>query len=267
MCAVACGVRLFQGQFFFFHSFLYCTNIYLQINRLRARATTTTTSVAPNDDKRGSSRTSAGGMFFPIHSFFPNVYVQLNRPHCTRLWATTTTTTPVAPIDDERGLRLVYLFILFITVLTFIYLRLIDYVYGSLPPPPSPPPSPLSLTPTTTVNKGIRICRVPCTTALTNTLIWTFCFDGKLLLSFSHCHLLAEKLEPKGSSLNLYWQAPTFRCVTYLGSAQVCEENPVNRLKYLRMERYPRPISSWIYRNKLSRLKTSRDDSSDQFCV
>ena len=87
-------------------------------------------------------------MFFPIHSFFPNVYVQLNRPHCTRLWATATTTTPVAPIDDERGLRLVYFFILFITVLTFIYLRLIDYVYGSLPP------SPLSLTPNDDTQQG-----------------------------------------------------------------------------------------------------------------
>ena len=67
---------------FFFSFFLYCTNIYLQLNRLRVRATTitTTTSVVPNDEKRGSSRASAGGMFFLFFILFycTDVYLQLN---------------------------------------------------------------------------------------------------------------------------------------------------------------------------------------------
>ena len=57
-----------------FSFFLYCTDIYLQLNRIRVRATTTTTtaSLTPKDDKIGSSRASADVIisFFLFHPFF-----------------------------------------------------------------------------------------------------------------------------------------------------------------------------------------------------
>ena len=106
------------GCFFFI---LFYTVLTFILDRLHVRATTTTTTfVASNDDKRGSSRASAEGIcFFSFSFFFTNVYLHLNS--CMGYYHHHHSRSSHRRQRGGSRAETGTFFILFFTVLTFIY--------------------------------------------------------------------------------------------------------------------------------------------------